>query len=146
MSDMSSLSHEYASTTDFSHQVNQAVLLVKKLIHGRKQTEVDTPNLAHAFRLIEGIVVRLLQRLGSDDIQLDDDAEAKLPNIPEDVLIRLEEQEQGNLEYFIDDLRSLRDSLVHSVELTAKQVEILDSICEVADASASATFRKLWRR
>ena len=30
MSDMSSLSHEYASTTDFSRQINHAVLLLKK--------------------------------------------------------------------------------------------------------------------
>ena len=144
MSDMSSLSHEYASTTDFSHLVNQAVLLVKKRYHGSKSDRLNAEDLAKAASLIEGIVVRLLRRLGAIDD--DDQAGADLPELPEDILIRLERQHRGNLEYFIDDLTQLRESLARGSDLNAVELELLDSICEVADASASATFRKLWRR
>ena len=144
MSDMSSLSHEYASTTDFSHHVNQAVLLLKKRYHGSKSDRLDAEELTNAASLIEGIVVRLLRRLGANDD--DDQAGDDLPVLPEDILIRLEEKQRGNLEYFIDDLTQLRESLAQGSNLNAVQFEILDSICEVSDASASATFRKLWRR
>ena len=141
MSDMSSLSHEYASTTDFSHHVNQAVLLLKKRYIGR--SDVDPEELAKASQLVSGIVRRLLVRMGREV------AEPKAANavvIPEDVLIRLEEKERGNLEYFMDDLSKLNESISGDSGLTPAEIELLDSICEVADASASATFRKLWRR
>lgn len=145
MSDMSSLSHEFASTTDFSHHVNQAVLLLKKNFHGSKQAELNAQSLAKAFSLIEGIVVRLLQRLDRQSESVSADS-GIIPEIPEDILSRLEEKEQGNLSYFIDDLMSLQKALTYKDGLTANQIRMLESICEVADASASATFRKLWRR
>lgn len=144
MSDMSSLSHEYASTTDFSHHVNQAVLLLKKRYHGSEFDRLDAEELANAASLIQRIVVRLLQRLGAHDG--DDQTGDGSPVIPEDILIRLEEKQCGNLEYLIDDLTQLRKSLAHGSDLNAVELELLDSICEVADASASATFRKLGRR
>ena len=66
--------------------------------------------------------------------------------IPEDVLARLEEKQRGNMEYFLDDLAKLEESLSKRSELRSSDIELLDTVCEVADASASATFRKLWRR
>ncbi len=66
--------------------------------------------------------------------------------LPEDVLVRLEEKQRASLEYFKDDLMKLNESLSSESELSPAEIELLDSICEVADASASATFRKLWRR
>ena len=144
MSDMSSLSHEYASTTDFSHHVNQAVLLLKKRYLGSKSVRLAADELGNAASLIEGIVVCLLRRLGanhSNDHTVDD-----IPVIPEDIFIRLEEKQRGHLEYFMDDLTQLQNSLAQGSDLSSPELQILDSICEVADASASATFRKLWRR
>lgn len=141
MSDMSSLSHEYASTTDFSHHVNQAVLLLKKKFLGSTEG-LDAQQFAEALELVAGIVHRLLRRLGAD-VEGEPDSSAV---IPEDVLIRLEDKQRGSLEYFMDDLTKLYDSLTSGSELSPEEIELLDSICEVADASASATFRKLWRR
>jgi len=142
MSDMSSLSHNYASTTDFSHHVNQAVLTLKKQYLGGGKG-VDAEDFANASRLVHGMVRSLLQRLGVavQPSQLED-----LVSIPEDVLTRLEEKQRGNMEYFLEDLTKLEGALSQSGDLRASDIELLDTVCEVADASASATFRKLWRR
>lgn len=142
MSDMSSLSHEYASTTDFSHHVNQAVLLLKKRYLGNSDS-VDAGEITKASTLVSGIVRRLLRRMGAK-IEVPETLSAAV--IPEDILIRLEEKERGNFTYFMDDLAKLDESLSCGSELSPAEIELLDSICEVADASASATFRKLWRR
>jgi len=127
MSDMSSLSHNYASTTDFSHHVNQAVLTLKKQYLGGGKG-VDAEDFANASRLVHGMVRSLLQRLGVA------------------VQPRLEEKQRGNMEYFLEDLTKLEGALSQSGDLRASDIELLDTVCEVADASASATFRKLWRR
>ncbi|QDU05722.1 hypothetical protein V6x_54630 [Gimesia chilikensis] len=142
MSDMSSLSHEYASTTDFSHHVNQAVLTLKKQYLGGGKG-VDANDFADASRLVHGMVRRLLQRLGA---LVEPSQSQGLTSIPEDVLTRLEEKQSGNMEYFLEDLVKLEESLSESSDLCASEINLLDTICEVADASASATFRKLWRR
>ena len=142
MSDMSSLSHNYASTTDFSHHLNQAVLLLKKKCLGSGKGGTDS-KFAEASVLVAGTVRRLLERMG-ENVRESDSSEMVV--IPEDVLTRIEEKQRGNLEYFMDDLTKLNGSLSRGNDLTAQEIELLDSICEVADASASATFRKLWRR
>lgn len=142
MSDMSSLSHEYASTTDFSHHVNQAALILKKQYLGGGKG-VGSKEFADASRLVHGMVRRLLQRLG---VTVKPSKPLDAVAIPEDVLTRLEERQRGNMEYFLDDLAKLEKSLSDGDELSVADIELLDSVCEVADASASATFRKLWRR
>jgi hypothetical protein len=138
MSDMSSLSHEYASTTDFSRHINDAVLLLKKQALGAAQ--FSGPELNRASELVRGIVCALLAEL------FDEEMDAGNVTVPEDILQRIEERHQGNLDYFRDDLASLAQGLASGKSLSLQQLELLDSICEAADASASATFRKLWRR
>lgn len=142
MSDMSNLSHEYALTTDFSHHVNQAVLLLKKRYLGGSEG-IDAKRFAKASKLVGEVVCRLLRRMGAAVEQ--DEIEGPVL-IPEDVLIRLQEKYRGNLAYFMDDLTKLNKLLKGGSNLSPADLELLDSICDVADASASATFRKLWRR
>lgn len=141
MSDMSSLSHEYASTTDFSRQINRAVLLLKKRY---LQGEPEVPrldDLKNARHLAQQTVRALLHRLASEPISdLDEES------LPEDVVLRIEERQRGNLNYFTQDLAELDQRFANDEALSADDLELLDAICEDADASASATFRKLWRR
>jgi hypothetical protein len=140
MSDMSSLSHEYAATTDFSRQINDAVLILKKwYLKGTDQ--VDEQKLRSA-REVLAETMRSLRRGLSDA--------PPVPHtrviIPEDVLERIEEKYSHNLDYFRQDLTELEQALDSASALSVEQLELLDSICEAADASASETFRKLWRR
>lgn len=141
MSDMSSLSHEYASTTDFSRQINCAVLLLKKR-YLQSESEVPQPEeLKNARQLAQQTVRALLHRLTGEPIS-DFDEES----LPEDVVLRIEERQRGNLNYFTQDLAELDQRFANDAALTADELALLDGICEDADASASATFRKLWRR
>ena len=140
MSDMSSLSHEYASTTDFSRHINDAVLLLKKRYLG-SGSQVDDDQFELAKELVAHTVESLRRRLSGESAVCGGPV-----SIPEDVLSRIEEKHQGNLDYFRQDLAELEQAFANATALRIEDLELLDSICEAADASASATFRKLWRR
>ena len=142
MSDMSSLSHEYASVADFSRAVNEAVLLLKKrFAHAERNTE--TEELRSAIHRLRAILSTLLRRLA--DIGATEDAQGEVA-IPEDVLARIVEEHRGELAYVREDIGRLVAALTENACLERKDFDVLDAICEAADASASATFRKLWRR
>lgn len=141
MSEMSSLSHEFASTADFSRELNDAVLVLKRhVIRGAPVQPGD--DVATAVDHLRAILGRLVVRLdqtqaaaaGSDLV------------IPEDVFARLESDHRGDRTYFVSDVKRLATSLSPNESLVQNDLNLLDSICTAADASASATFRKLWRR
>ena len=141
MSDMSSLSHEYASTTDFSRQMNEAVLFLKKQYMRGNAAAADAKQLAEAGDLVRETVRALIRRLKGGP-----SGDGGTHVVPEDVLLRIEEKQRGNLEYFRQDLAQLERGLASRAALGRGELALLDSIGEAADASASATFRKLWRR
>jgi hypothetical protein len=142
MSDMSSLSHEHASSADFSRHVNDAVLLLKRRYLGSGTFSIEGHDLSEASEFLRRTILTLLGRLAPDVGQRDQGGEP----IPEDVLARIEAQHQGEFEYFRQDLSRVEGALSSRESLDRSAFVLLDSICEAAEASASATFRKLWRR
>ena len=142
MSDMSSLSHEYASVADFSRALNEAVLLLKKrFAHAERYSKTD--ELRSAIHRLREILRTLLRRLADAGTTGGDQGDVA---IPEDVLARIVEEHRGELAYFREDIGRLVAVLTENARLERKDFDPLDAICEAADASASATFRKLWRR
>ena len=142
MSDMSSLSHEYASVADFSRALNEAVLLLKKrFAHAGRDTEIE--ELRSAIHRLRDILSTLLRRLTDAGETEGEQGEVA---IPEDVLARIVEEHRGELPYFREDIARLLGALTENTRLERKDFDVLDTLCGVADASASATFRKLWRR
>ena len=142
MSDMSSLSHEYASSADFSRALNDAVLLLKKrFAHAERDAETD--ELRSAIHRLREILSNLLRRLADSGETGGEQGDVA---IPEDVLARIVEEYRGELAYFREDIGRLVAALTENSRLERKDFDVLDAICEAADASASATFRKLWRR
>src|SRR5262245_57212284 len=105
MSDMSSLSHGYASTTDFSRQINDAVLLLKKRFLRAAAPQPDERKLKEAVALIRETVQTLLHRL--NDVSTAPEASER---IPEDVVARIQDRYRGNLLYFKQDLTRLRQA------------------------------------
>lgn len=143
MSEMSSLSHEYASAADFSRQINDAVLLLKKrYLSQRKSGESLEQGLQDANSLVRNTLQTLLLRLDDNGAP----KEEPLEPIPEDVLVRIETKHRSNWQYVRDDLKRIVHLLATRGTLGQEELALLDSVCEAADASASATFRKLWRR
>jgi len=143
MSDMSSLSHEYASAADFSRHMNEAVLLLKKRFLVRSDlTGVPEESLENAVELLKAAARTVLHRLGEE---LDSSAGGEMP-IPEDVLVRIESRFRADSRYVEEDLNRVLGLLGSNAALSTDDLDLLDAICEAADASASATFRKPWRR
>jgi hypothetical protein len=141
MSEMSSLSHEYASTSDFSRELNDAVLILKRRVFSGTQP-VAASEAEIAARHVQSILSCLASRF--------EDAASSAPEcgptIPEDVIARLESDHRGDRTYFLADVKRLASSLAPAGPIDQADLTLLDSICTAADASASATFRKLWRR
>jgi hypothetical protein len=142
MSDMSSLSHEHASSADFSRQINDAVLLLKRRYLGTGTSSIEEHKLSEASDFLRRSLLTLLERVADDVSQRTPGGEP----IPEDVLARIEAQHRGETEYFRQDLTRVEGALSSRAILDRGDLDLLDSICKAADASASATFRKLWRR
>jgi hypothetical protein len=65
---------------------------------------------------------------------------------PPEVLERLAERHANQLPYFLDDLKETVASLHRGGVLAEKELSTLDEICHAADATASASFRRLRRR
>src|SRR5438034_1198896 len=100
MSDMSSLSHEYASAADFSRALNEAALLLKKrFAHADRDAETDAHRSA-VHRLRE-ILSNLLRRLADAGEAGGEQGETA---IPEDVLARIVEEHRGELAYLREDI------------------------------------------
>jgi len=142
MSDMTSLSHEYAAAADFAQEVNSAVVTIKKEQLGLGIPPApDSDSIRQKRQALAAVIEDLLHRLT---------ASRKGKNsgivVPEDVLGRLEAKHQSQMAYFVDDLKAVSDALSKGLPLEERQVASLDEICDAADASASATFRRLRRR
>ena len=144
MSDMTSLSHEYAASADFAQELNTAVLQLKKAL--LPASEVQAPNdsaLREARAEIAAILLGLLKRLGAAERITSAEREK---SIPEDVVRRVEAKQQPRLTYFVDDLKRAAASLASEGALDSEVLSVLDEICDAADACASASFRRLRRR
>ncbi len=142
MSDMTSLSHEYAAAADFAQEVNTAVVTIKKEQLGLSNPPaLNTDSIEQKRQALAAVIEDFLHRLM---------ASGKGKNskivVPEDVLSRLEAKHQSQMAYFVDDLRAVSEALAKGLPLEERQVALLDEICDAADASASATFRRLRRR
>src|SRR5882724_6864335 len=98
MSDMSSLSHEYVSSSEFSRSLNAAVLLVKKHF-ARAQPPCGDKELQAAVNRLRSTLSALIARL--------DDSVCGQPDvtIPEDIFERIVEEHRGSLQHFQQDLR-----------------------------------------
>ncbi|MCI0639574.1 MAG: hypothetical protein L0Y72_18155 [Gemmataceae bacterium] len=139
MSDMSRLSHEYASSADFSRALNAAALrLKKKVARGRRtgEDEEDHEALRHLRSMLTALVARL-EDTGTEGADV---------LIPEDIFERIVDEHRGESPHFVEDLKHVLATLESAAGIGHVELKFLDSLCEAADASASAAFRKLWRR
>lgn len=144
MSDMSNLSNEYAASADFAAEVNSAVLALKRARScGEETASGQFPDEANSRRRLAAVLFALARALSPAEST--GEADAPLV-IPEDVVSRLEAKHRAQLAWFLDDLRQTAAALQGNAPLEAEQLETLDDVCDAADATASASFRRLWRR
>jgi len=144
MSDITSLSHEYSASADFAQKANDALLLLKKETLAEKGLEMpSTSSLKEARQILMDIAKSILNRLGEGGVS---SYSTSLYPIPEDIFTRIESQHRGRIPYFLDDFKRIFKRLSKNVTLEEQDLVVLDAICQAADASASASFRRLRRR
>lgn len=129
MSDISALSHDYEATSEFAEKVNNAVLGLKRSLK-RPQKMPDLAALADIVRAVR-------TQLASSE---------KSTAVPPEVVDRLSSEHQNQMSYLLDDLDTAEGALRGQSAVDEEVIRVLDAICDAADASASAMFRRLRRR
>jgi hypothetical protein len=142
MSELSIIAHDYALNADFARKFNEAVLILKRRCLlgrvGNGETEETVRQTRHDLKGLVGSLVAALHDEGKawtvDQAQ-----------VPADLLERLRKRVKGALEETITELRGVVDDLDKGVALREPAFKALDVVCEAADETASAAFRRLRR-
>lgn len=141
---MTSLSSNYSATATFAKDFNGAVLVLKRLhlAQGLIPSPAVDDEAQARIRLaayLQGIVAQLAPNSPEA-------SEAPAERIPEAIIVRLAEKNQSKMTWLIRDLREVRRTLESGTSLSEQDFAALDEVCDAADATASASFRRLWRR
>ena len=143
MSDTTSLSSNYSVTAAFAKEFNGAVLILKRW--HLAADEVPRPAAdeeAEARRKLAERLRGVIAELAPADAKGAPSPE----RVPEGVISRLAEKNQNKMTWFLTDLRNVERSLTGATTLSPDDFTALDEVCDAADATASASFRRLWRR
>src|SRR5258706_15339752 len=142
MSDLSIIAHDYELNAEFARKFNDAVVNLKRVYLLRRAATPDTQREIEKSRnelrqLLESLVLALQ---GEGKSWTADQAQ-----VPADVLDRLHKRLKGELPETILELRRVTDRLAKGTALDESAFAALDRVCEAADATASAAFRRLRR-
>lgn len=143
MSDTTSLSSNYSVTAGFAKAFNGAVLTLKRwhLAHDtvpRPSAEEEAEARRSLAENLRGVLSELAPgEAGSSP---------PVERVPEGVITRLAEKNQDKMNWFVADLRQVEQSLGGMAALGRDEFAALDEVCDAADATASASFRRLWSR
>jgi hypothetical protein len=142
MSDLSIIAHDYALNAEFARKFNEAVLnlkrryLLKRVVAGEAEAAVE--RFRDELRVLLGSLVLALEDAGKA-------WSADQAQIPADVVDALHKRLKGELPETITDLRRVAGDLAKGTALDETAFAVLDRVCEAADATASAAFRRLRR-
>jgi hypothetical protein len=142
MSDLSIIAHDYALNAEFARKFNEAVLnlkrryLLKRVVAG--EAEAAVKRFRDELRVLLDSLVLALEDEGKP-------WSADQAQIPADVVDALHKRLKGELPETITDLRRVAGDLAKGTALDETAFAVLDRVCEAADATASAAFRRLRR-
>lgn len=142
MSDLSIIAHDYELNAKFARRFNDAVLNLKRLYLLRRaatpELQTQTEKSRKELRsFLESLVLALKdggKTWSANQVQ-----------VPADVLDRLHKRLKGELSETILELRRVTECLANGTALDKSAFAALDRVCEAADATASAAFRRLRR-
>jgi hypothetical protein len=129
MSDLSALSNDYEATSQFAETVNTAVLSLKKSLRGSPEQNQTEALAAIVAAVRAQLTFSALSRA-----------------VPSEVVERLSTEHKSDFNYLVEDLHTAEAALCGKAPIDQRVIEVLDTICDAADASASAMFRRLRRR
>jgi hypothetical protein len=143
MNDTTSLSSNYSLTSTFAKEFNEAVLLLKRryLTQGALPAPAAEDEAAARTRLA-GYLRSVIWQLAPEQATGARPAE----RAPEAIVSRLTDKNQSKMAWLVADLRQAERAIGEAAPLGEDEFAALDEVCDAADATASASFRRLWRR
>jgi hypothetical protein len=138
MSDTTTLSHEYETSASFAETVNQAVLKLKKARLGGRN--VPQSEVIEARDKMAALLDAVASSLGAPG------RVTKPVHVPSEVLERLVAKRTNQLSWFQEDLVQTAAALQKGIAIDDDAIKVLEEISDAADATASASFRRLRRR
>ncbi|MGD0349103.1 MAG: hypothetical protein ABSB84_02145 [Verrucomicrobiota bacterium] len=142
MSDLSIIAHDYELNAEFARKFNDAVLNLKRLYLLRRAATPDTQaEIGKSRNELRHMLESLVSALQDEGKSWTADQ----AQVPADVLDRLHKRLKGELPETILELRRVTESLANGAALDEAAFAALDRVCEAADATASAAFRRLRR-
>jgi hypothetical protein len=142
MSDLSIIAHDYELNAEFARRLNDAVLNLKRVYLLRRAPTSDNQQAIEKSR---NELRQLLESLISAIQGQGKSWTADQAQIPADVIDRLRKSLKGELPDTMAELRRVAEALPKGVALDEAAFAALDRVCEAADATASAAFRRLRR-
>ena len=142
MSDLSIIAHDYALNAEFARKFNEAVLNLKRRYLLKRVTTGE------GEAAVEKARDELRALLDSFVLVLEDEGKpwsADQAQIPADVVEALRKRVKGDLPETTVELRRVAGDLAKRSALDETEFAVLDRVCEAADATASAAFRRLPR-
>ena len=142
MSELSIIAHDYALNADFARKFNDAVLILKRRYLlgrvGNGETEETVKLARRDLKALLGSLVAALRDEGKPWT-------ADQAQVPADLLELFRKRVKGALEETVTELQGVVDDLDKGVALREGAFKALDIVCEAADETASAAFRRLRR-
>ncbi len=146
MSDLSTLSHEYATNALFADEINTLILKLKKnFLKTAGLAAVSNNEIQEAQKRLKDVLEEILSEL-KPKIYQPDIAKKEIGLVPTEVIERILYQYRNTLDYFIEDVKDIIERLKFNKQIDSKGFELLDSLCDAADSITSTSFRRLWRR
>jgi len=146
MSDLSTLSHEYATNALFADEINTLILKLKKnFLKTAGLSAVSDNEIQEAQKRLMDVLEEILSEL-KPKIHQPDIAKKEIGSVPTEVIERILYQYRNTLDYFIEDVKDIIERLKSNKQIDSKGFELLDSLCDAADSITSTSFRRLWRR
>ncbi len=142
MSELSIIAHDYALNAEFARKFNDAVLTLKRrYLLGRVGNGETDETVKQARQDLKSLLDSLVAALQDEGKPWTADQ----AQVPADVLERLRKRAKGEMQETITALRGVVDDLAKGAALREPAFRVLDIVCEAADATASAAFRRLRR-
>lgn len=146
MSDLSTLSHGYATNALFADEINTLILKLKKnFLKTAGLAAVSDNEIQEAQKRLKDVLEEILSEL-KPKIYQPDIAKKEIGLVPTEVIERILYQYRNTLDYFIEDVKDIIERLKSNNQIDSKGFELLDSLCDAADSITSTSFRRLWRR
>lgn len=142
MSDLSIIAHDYALNAEFARSFNESILNLKRFYLLGRNTDIEAQqSIEHSRTNLRQMLESLLLALGDSGKPWSEEQ----AQVPADVVDRLRGREKGDLPETVELLRGVGKALSTKSPLSHSEFTTLDRVCEAADATASAAFRRLRR-